>query len=522
MSIPVKHILIIGGGSAGWLTAGIIAAEHNSSSKNGLKVTLIESPDIPTIGVGEGTWPTMRTTLQSIGLSEAQFIDCCDASFKQGSQFIGWCNGQENDHYYHPFMAPQGLGKVSMIDYWQQQSDMDFGHFVSMQPHICDQHLAPKQIQTPEYAAVANYGYHLDAGKFAKLLKQHCIEQLGVNYLSDNVTTIHNGMDDYIASVTTNKHGQISADLFVDCTGHQGLLIAQHYQIPWLEQKSVLFNDRALAVQVPYPNEHSPIASHTKSTAHDSGWIWDIGLPSRRGIGCVYASDYCPDETAEKALRNYLLQTLSASDVDKLSFRKLTFNPGYREKFWHKNCIAIGMSSGFIEPLEASALALIELSAKILAKEMPANRAIMSISEQRYNQRFEYRWQRIIEFLKLHYVLSTRTSPFWQDNRKAETIPKRLQQLLALWQYQEPSFNDFSEIEEIFPAASYQYVLYGMHFTTQPRPTKRRLDDVGLCQHYAMERQQLTHKFLSGLPSNRDLLNQIKNQFNKNNKVQSF
>ena len=510
MNKPVQKIVIVGGGSAGWLTAGIIAAEHNASSVNGIEITLIESPEIKPIGVGEGTWPTMRATLQSIGISEAEFISCCDASFKQGSQFVGWCNGGENDQYYHPFIAPHGFGQSDLVSHWQQHfKHIPFAQALSFQPAICDHNLAPKQVQTPEYAAVANYGYHLNAAKFSQLLQTHCTNNLGVKHIVDDVVAVNGDINRPINSISTKNHGEIEAELFIDCSGSSSLLIGQHYNIKFVDHKNVLFNDRALAVQVPYQTTDADIASHTVSTAHDAGWIWDIGLPNRRGIGCVYASDYYTDAQAEEALVSYLGKSLTSNEIEKTSIRKLSFKPGHREKFWHKNCVAVGMAAGFLEPLEASALALIELSAKMIAKELPADTSIMPITESRFNERFSYRWQRIIEFLKLHYVLSERKSSYWLDNRNSETIPERLQDLLKLWEYQEPTFNDFTQIEEIFPAASYQYILYGMGFETKQRTLSRRYNNAQISEKNMRECGMLTQKYVAGLPTNRELIDHI-------------
>jgi tryptophan 7-halogenase len=514
MNKPVKQIVIVGGGTAGWLTAGLIAAEHKSHSENGIKVTLIESKDISTIGVGEGTWPTMRETLSTIGISESEFIACCDASFKQGSQFVGWLADDKQNSYYHPFIAPHGFGKTNQVDYWSKRhKDFSFAHSLSFQPHLCDNGKAPKQFQTPPYASVANYGYHLDAGKFAALLTKHCVEKLGVIHIQDNVLDVIGNKDQDIQALITKENGRITADLYIDCSGLHALLISKHYGIPLIEQKDVLFNDSAIAVQVPYAAKDAPIASHTISTAHDNGWIWDIGLPTRRGIGCVYASNYISDENAEQELTEYLAQFMSQNDIEQLNYRRIKFTPGYREILWQKNCVAVGMAAGFIEPLEASALALVELSAKMIAKELPVNTGVMDITAKRFNRRFNYRWQRVIEFLKLHYVLSKRKSAYWQDNRSDNSIPSRLNELLTLWQYQAPSYNDFTEIEEVFPAASYQYVLYGMEFNTQIRTTDNRYDNEQIAEKYFNDNKQLTQKYLSGLPSNRELINYLATQY---------
>ncbi len=509
MNNRIRQIVIVGGGSAGWLSAGILAAEHKTNTPGGLRVKLVESPDVNPIGVGEGTWPTMRDTLRKMGVSETDFIRECDASFKQASRFDRWVTGADDDSYYHPFALPLGYGDVDLVSQWQSlPSRKPYAEVVSHQAHLCNHGRAPKQITTPEWAAVANYAYHLDAGKFGQFLQKFCTEKLGVKHVLDHVQGVNSKDNGDIASLQTEVNGQIEGDLFIDCTGFASLLLGRHYEIPFISRKDTLFCDTALALQVPYATEDSPITSNTISTAQKAGWIWDIGLPTRRGTGHVYSSAHCTDEEAELALRTYIGDT--GGDGKAGSARKISFNPGHRETFWHHNCVAVGISAGFIEPLEASALALIELSAAMISSELPATREIMDIIAKRFNERFRYRWDRIIDFLKMHYVLSQRTdSDFWLDNRSIETTPPHLLELLELWKYQPPSRSDLFQIEEIFPSASYQYVLYGMGFEPERQP-QRRSDDTKLAIKFFGESSMMTDKFLAGLPSNRELLNHVK------------
>ncbi|QGZ40367.1 tryptophan halogenase [Pseudoduganella flava] len=505
MSKPINHVVIVGGGSAGWLTAGVLAADHPA-----LQVTLIESPDVAPIGVGEGTWPSMRDTLSRIGVSESAFFRECDAAFKQGSRFNDWREGGgAADYYFHPFVLPQGYGETDLVRAWLDTgAAVPFADLVSYQPHLCVQGRAPKQPATPEFAAVANYGYHLDAGKFGLFLKKHCLEKLGVRYVPDHVTGIDSAPNGDIAALRTRAHGPLAGDLFVDCTGMQSMLLGGHYGVPLLRQKHVLFNDSALAVQVPYAAPDSPIASQTTSTAQRAGWIWDIGLPTRRGIGHVYSSAHTSDAEAEADLRRYVAATGGPADMP--APRKLTFEPGYRQRFWHHNVVAIGLSAGFIEPLEASALALVEMSAAMVSDDLPANRDAMDIVAHRFNDAFTYRWERVIEFLKLHYVLSRRTgSDYWHDNRRSETIPARLRELLTLWRHRAPSRLDFYRIEEVFPSASWQYVLYGMGFLPERDHVTRRTDTAA-ADPYFREAAELTRRMLRALPSNRELLDHIR------------
>ena len=268
----IKHVVIAGGGSAGWLTAGVIAADHCAAAGSGLQVTVIESPDVGPIGVGEGTWPTMRDTLRRIGVRESDFLRECDASFKQGSRFNGWRDGADGDYYFHPFVLPQGYTETNLVAGWlQRHANVPFADLVSFQPHLCVQNKAPKQAATPEFAAVANYAYHLDAGKFGMFLRKHCTERLGVRLMLDHIVGIESHPNGDIAALQTRSQGPLAADLFVDCTGLQSLLLGRHYQAPFVSQKHVLFNDSALALQVPYPDDNSPIASQTVSTAQSSG-----------------------------------------------------------------------------------------------------------------------------------------------------------------------------------------------------------------------------------------------------------
>lgn len=504
VSRMIRQVVVVGGGSAGWLTAAVLAADHPAHQPGGLEVTLVESPDVPIIGVGEGTWPTMRDTLHRIGVSESDFFRECDASFKQGSRFNRWVTGADDDYYFHPFVLPQGYGEANLVERWLEAfPQVPFADLASFQPHLCVQGKAPKQAATPEFAAVANYGYHLDAGKFSVFLRKHCTERLGVRHVLDHVDAITSGDGGDIASLKLRQGGVLAGDLFVDCTGMQSRLLGQHFEVPFISQKHVLFNDSALAVQIPYPAEDTPIGSQTTSTAQRNGWIWDIGLPSRRGIGHVYSSAHTSDEAAEAELRAYI----GLDDIPPP--RKLTFNPGYRERFWQRNCVAVGLSSGFIEPLEASALAMVELSANMISDDMPATREAMDIVARRFNETFRYRWERVIDFLKLHYVLSHRSdSPYWIDNR--ETVPERLAEMLTLWRHRPPSRSDFYRIEEVFPAASYQYVLYGMGFRSEAGGGLRRPDNAEAADNYFRETAGLTAKMLKALPTNRELIAHIR------------
>ncbi len=524
----IEKIVIVGGGSAGWLTASILASRFKSRSSSigkqsadidgvtNPRVVLIESPDVATVGVGEGTWPSMRATLQEIGVSETNFMRECDVSLKQGTRFNNWMTGGE-EHYYHPFSLPNSFHQLNLADYWPHISGTDsFANAVSPQATLCDMGLSAKQISTPEYAFAVNYGYHLNAGKFADFLHRHCTEHLGVEYITDHVDDVNSGENGDIQSLLLRERGDLPADLFIDCSGFSALLIGKHFEIEQHSLADVLFNDRAIAVQVPY-TETQAIQSTTHSTAQSAGWIWDIGLSSRRGVGHVYSSRHQSDEFAEDELMRYLRQSMAGSPsaerdpiIDDVKLKKLSFEPAYCKQPWVNNCIAIGLSAGFVEPLEASALVLIETAAKALAKDLPQSPEHAMILRQRFNKKMLRHWSQIIDFLKLHYVLSQRSdSEYWQAHRSPESIPKSLKDALVMWRYRAPWVEDTPMIDELFSAASFQYVLFGMGFNHEPNEQALSALKKEHAKRCFAENRQKIEKLVAALPDNRTLHSRV-------------
>jgi hypothetical protein len=452
----------------------------------------------------------MRDTLRQIGISERMFLSCCDASFKQASKFVGWSRG-ENEHYYHPFTAPSGYGAVSLADHWSASDKYsDFEAWVCAQGTVCDKNLAPKIPQMSEYAFSLNYGYHLNAGKFVKMLHQHCVEELGVKYVQGHVEQVLSAESGDISKIVLSEGEHIAGNLFIDCSGFAAILIGKHYQIPFKSKRDVLFNDTALALQVDYVSDDTPIASCTIATAQKSGWIWDISLQNRRGIGHVFSSDFTSVERAEEALLSYVKNDpLLASQ--ELSPRTIKFDPGHRETFWHKNCVAIGVSAGFVEPLEATALVLIEKSAEWISQQLPRDRAAMSVLAKRFNALTLQRWQEIIDFLKLHYILSNRTdSEYWRAHQQADSIPESLQDALTLWRTQAPGVYESTQRFELFSSASKQYVLYGMGFNTEQKHQESIFQkEASMIKRFRNETLHSTERLLSALPTNREFLRRV-------------
>ena len=510
MAQAIEKIVIVGGGTAGWLTASVIAAKFRGRIAAGtFSVTLVESPDIKTVGVGEATWPSLRLTLQKIGVSETEFFRNCDASFKQGAKFVGWVTGEADDAYYHPLMLPQGFTDVNLAPHWlHNRQGLTYAAAVTPQETLCELGLAPKTIATPEFEVVANYAYHFDTGRMGPFLRDYCVETLGVRHILANVQGAKQAENGDITSLVTKEAGEIPGDLFVDCSGFSSLLIGKTLGVGFRDCDDILFCDAAMAVNVPYDRPDAPVASHTIKTATTAGWIWDIALASRRGIGHTYSRRHVSDDQAEAELRQYV-----GPAIQDLTIHKIPIRPGYRETFWKNNCVAVGLSAGFFEPLESSSIVLIEVSASLIADKMPANRDVMDIVAGQFNEMTLYRYWRIIDFLKLHYILTRRTdTPFWRDIVQPDTIPDRLKHSMALWKYRSPwLYDEFDRVLEVFPAASYQYLLYGMGFPTEVDPA----DLVGaqpLATKHLRANAAVINRLRSQMPTNRQLLDQIRDR----------
>jgi len=504
----VKHIVVVGGGTAGWITAGVLAAKCVKEHGRDLKITLIESPTIGNIGVGEGTWPSLRTTLQDMGISETEFIRKCDATFKQGACFKKWIDNSEDDFYYHPLMLPSNLGPLNAVirklNMDTSGDDLSYSTMLCSQEAACERALAPKTITTPEYQGYLNYAYHLDTNKFSVFIKEHCISKLNINHVVMDIIGTTADDDGGIGSLCLADGSELAADFYIDCSGFAGLLIDKHFKIPFLDKSDILFCDRAVAVQCPYAEEDSAIASHTISTATGSGWIWDIGLQKRRGIGHVYSSKYMNADEAEQNLRNYV-----GKQMDQLDVRHIKYTPGHREKFWAKNCVAVGLSAGFVEPLEASSILLVEISAYWIAEKLPHKKSGFSRCEKQFNETFNYRWDSIIEFLKLHYCISKRTdTDFWRDNIHPNSIPDMLLEKLELWREQCPSVLDFLSRAEVFPYESYCYILYGMKFKTATYAIGD--GQLNMLEKKIQNQQRNMAALIHSLPTNRALITKIR------------
>jgi flavin-dependent dehydrogenase len=460
-----RRILIVGGGTAGWLTAGYLARMLGADRPGGIAVTLVESHDIGILGVGEGTFPTIRKTLSRIGIDEAELVRRCGATFKQGAKFVHWRHAPGapgHDHYLHAFQETDDREGPELLPYWLLglAGDANWDEVNTPQKRAADAHRAPKLPSHPDFVGPLNYAFHFDAVTLAVLLREQGIAN-GVTHVVDTVQEVLLGEDGAIAGVRGAESGVLTADLYIDCTGFRAELIGKALGQPWKSCRDVLFCDSAIAIQVPYERPDDPIASYTISTAQQAGWIWDIGLEARRGIGHVYSSAHSDAEEAERVLRAYVGPAGAA--LDTRSFR---FDAGYREVNWVKNCVAVGLSSGFFEPLEATGIVFSEVAAGMIANLFPWA-GDFETSARQFNAIMRRRYERALDFIKLHYCLSERRdSRFWLDNVDPASVPDSLKELLDRWRFRPPNEMDIDRNVDIFTESSWQYVLYGMGWKT--------------------------------------------------------
>jgi flavin-dependent dehydrogenase len=503
-----RSILVVGGGTAGWMAAAYLARYFNLPDNPNLEISLLEAPEIAPVGVGEGAFPTIRTTLQFLDIDEARFIRGASATFKQGIRFDDWLSapaGGKHHSYFHPFEAPFYTEGASLVPYWLLQDERTrppFAEAVTIQNRVAEARRGPKRPDEGAFAGPLNYAYHFDAGQLGRVLAERAT-QLGVRHIRDMLADVVLRRDGTIERVITREHGGLEADLFIDCSGFRAELIGRALGSPFKSARRYLFTDRAVACKIPYDRPDAPLESVTIAAAHPAGWTWDIGLAESRGIGTVYSSAHMSDAEAEQVLRTYV-----GTAADTIETRLLPFEPGYRERQWIGNCIAVGLSGGFLEPLESTGVVLIEAAVAMIAELFP-HHGPLDAPAVRFNQLMAARYENIINFLKLHYCLSRREEPFWRDNVDPDSIPDRLKELLDQWRYRPPNRYDFLIDLESFAFFNYQYILYGMEFRTDLSAGRADFPDVRAAEKLFRRIQTFGERATADLPTHRALIEQI-------------
>jgi 2-polyprenyl-6-methoxyphenol hydroxylase-like FAD-dependent oxidoreductase len=456
--MPYQSIAIVGGGTAGWLAACYLQRALNGNPAHPVRITLIESPDVAAIGVGEATVPTLRMMLRTIGIPEAALFASAEATLKNGIRFVGWHDG--TDSFDHPFDMPIVAEGYSTITHWLNLKQrgltrQTFCEAGVVQPALMDAARSPKLMSSAPYEAPISYAYHLDAVLLARLLRDTAKER-GVVHVEGTVEQV-DADEAGIRAVLLKDGTRHEADFFVDCTGFASLLLGKTLDVPFHSYADTLLCDRALACPVAHDTPDAPLRSHTVATAQDAGWTWDIELQSRKGTGYVYSSRHCSDDEALATLRRY-----TAGRTERAAPRMLRMRVGRHTRMWDKNCLALGLAGGFIEPLESTGIYLIEYALQMWLDYLPTHAGAAPMRD-RYNMLMAEHYDELHDFVVAHYVLSARRdTPFWRAYTEDVKISDRLAALLALWKHKVPGTADIDARRQVlFGPHNWFFILAG-------------------------------------------------------------
>lgn len=452
----IRTVVIVGGGSAGWMAAAACIRHLGK----GCTVRLVESEEIGTVGVGEATVPHIRTfNSQALGLEEAEFVKATQGTFKLGIQFRDW--GRLGDSYFHGFgTVGQDLGPVAFHHYWLRARQLgragEIGEYALQTAAAMQGRFLPGASDAPvgsPLAAVA-YAYHFDATLYARHLRAFSEQRGVVRHEGKVVEVSQRAADGFIDAVVLANGDRIEGDLFLDCSGFRGLLIEQTLKTGYEDWSHWLPCDRALAVPCERAGDPSP---YTRSTARSAGWQWRIPLQHRTGNGHVYCSRYLSDDEATATLLANL-DGAALADV-----RPLSFTTGKRCKVWNRNVVALGLASGFMEPLESTSLLLVQTGILRLLDMFP-DRGFDPVLVARYNDAVAFEYERIRDFIILHYKANKREdAPFWRDCREMP-VPQTLQDNIDLFRN---SGRFYRSGEEFFALQSWVQVMLGQGIVPQ-------------------------------------------------------
>lgn len=483
------RVIVAGGGTAGWLTAYSLVKRLG----NLLEITLVESDQIGTVGVGESTVPTIHRFHQFFGIDEREFMRATQATFKLGIVFDNW--GAPGESYGHTFgEIGQSNWLVEFHQYWLEAHANGFGGSLE------DYCLELKAAKAGKFAAKVGetqltYAFHLDATAYAGFLRQKS-ESLGARRIEGKISEITvDPVTGNIQSLELEHDRQVAGDFFIDCTGFGGLLLGDALDVEFEDWSHWLAADRALAVQT---TSTEPPPPYTRAIAHSSGWQWRIPLQSRTGNGLVYSSRFCSDDDA----RATLLGNITGKTI--IEPRLLRFKTGRRINAWHKNCVAIGLSSGFIEPLESTSIHLIHTALVRLMKLFPFSGAMAPLAE-RFNRETRIEWEAVRDFIILHYKQTQRDdSEFWNYYRTMD-IPDSLAHRIEL--FKENGYV-WPDLANLFRAHSWIQVMFGQGLFPEHRHGAGRILPPEALKLELEKLSAFVNNNLAKLPDHNDFLKQ--------------
>jgi len=451
---PIRRVVIVGGGTSGWMCAAALARmiEHA-----GVSITLLESDEIGTVGVGEATIPSIRNFNGILGLDEDDFLRKTQGTFKLGIEFVDW--HRVGSRYFHSFgTSGRDVQAVKFHHLWLKLRQLGAPEAGKLDDYnLCAVAASQNRFTRPRggpdsVLSLLKYAFHFDAGLYANYLRSYS-EALGVTRIEGRVVHVNLRPEDGFISGVTLKDGRlVDGDFFLDCSGFRGLLIEQALEVGFEDWSQWLPCDRAVAI----PCERvAPLLPYTRSTADAAGWRWRIPLQHRTGNGYVYCSDFSSDEAAGTRLISQLDGATGAAP------RFLSFKAGRRSRFWEKNCVAIGLAAGFIEPLESTSIHLIQAGIARLMTLFP-DRTCAPAAIKLYNQYIAAQYEWVRDFIILHYKATERDdTPFWRRCRDM-TIPESLQEKIELFR---SSGRALPAVEDVFTDHSWIAVMLGQGIT---------------------------------------------------------
>ncbi len=458
MNTQAQSIVIVGGGSTGWMSALYLSKWFNQPQHT-IDITVIESPDIGILGVGEATVHSIRHFFNVLGIDEAELIRETHATLKSGILFRDWMKPTKVGvhEYFHPFESQLGGQKLDISTAWLKSgrdANERYDEGVCTSSHMAKRLRSAKAANSGNYEGIVPYAYHLDATLMARFLRKKAVES-GVKHIEATVEDV--SLDaGLITGVETNQ-GPVSGDFFLDCTGFRGLLIDKMREDNWQSFEDALPCDKAVAMQVELPKTTTP-NPYTVSTALSNGWAWGIDLTTRRGTGYVYDSKRQSAEDAEAELRAHI-----GDDKKILKTLHLDMKVGRRKEFWVGNCLAMGLAGGFIEPLESTGLQLINVGVRMFASHLTSKLPPQPVRDA-YNRQMVELYENLKQFIVLHYCLTDRDdTEFWRAAKSTSQYCPGLDDKLALWKHKICEYVDLSGGNAaMFTDVNYRFVLYGM------------------------------------------------------------
>jgi tryptophan halogenase len=491
MTNGISNIVIVGGGSAGWMAAAAFARFLGGQAQ----IRLVESDEIGTVGVGEATIPQLRLFNAGLGLDEDEFVRATAGTFKLGVEFVGWNGG--DSRYIHAFgTIGRDFGLIPFHHYWLRHraegGTTRLWDFSASAQAARGNRFGRWEERPDRLPSGLAHAFHFDAGLYAAYLRRYA-EARGVGRTEGKVKHVAlRGEDGFVESVVLDSGERIEGDLFIDCSGFRGLIIEQALQTGYDDWSKWLPCDRALAVPCAAGGELTP---YTRATAREAGWQWRIPLQHRTGNGHVYCSAFTSDDEAARVL---LANLDGPALADPLQLR---FVAGKRRRAWNRNCVALGLAGGFMEPLESTAIHLVQSGIARLLQLFPG-RGIVPEEVDEYNRQTDVEWLSIRDFLAFHYWANGRDGEFWRSCRD-RAIPESLERRVALFR---ANGRIFRNQEELFAEVGWLQVMIGQGIGPSGyHPLADQLSPEQLEEFLGLARKHVDH-VVSLLPSHADFI----------------